>query len=244
MVAVHRREHWKLVGGNDGKREFASLGGSGCGREFHSELQNTIAVVRLWQLALLVAAVILVPFFLWEERILALAGGFLASGAARPALAFGIAGLLASDLLLPVPSSIASTAAGALLGFWGGLAASFAGMSAGCLFGYWLGTWLPAERFLTAEDSKRLERGQARYGDLMLVLFRAVPVLAEASVFFAGLSRRPFRRFALLTALSNLGISAVYAAAGAFSAQRETFLLAFLGAVAVPGLAMLAFGRK
>ncbi|MFN7922852.1 MAG: VTT domain-containing protein [Bryobacteraceae bacterium] len=200
--------------------------------------------VRLWQLLLIVLAVILVPFFIWEHSIEDLATRLFASGVSKPLLGVAIAALLASDLLLPVPSSIASTAAAALLGFWGGLASSFFGMTAGCLLGYWLGTRLPAERFLTPNDFARLEKGQARFGDWMVVVFRAVPVLAEASVFFAGLGKRPFARFFTLTALSNLGISAVYAAAGAFSAQRETFLFAFFGAIALPGLAMLLLGRK
>jgi uncharacterized membrane protein YdjX (TVP38/TMEM64 family) len=67
-----------------------------------------------------------------------------------------------------------------------------------------------------------------------------VPVLAEASVFLAGLARMPFGRFAWITGLSNLGISAVYAAAGAFAARRESFLLAFAAAVLIPAAAMLA----
>jgi membrane protein DedA with SNARE-associated domain len=82
-----------------------------------------------------------------------------------------------------------------------------------------------------------------RYGHWALILFRPVPVLAEASVFFAGLSRMSRTRFLALVALSNLGISAVYAATGAFSASRDTFLYAFAGAVALPGLGLLLFRR-
>jgi membrane protein DedA with SNARE-associated domain len=132
-----------------------------------------------------------------------------------------------------------STACGALLGFLPGLLTSWIGMCAGSLLGYWLGVRFPAERFLAASDIERLESTHRRYGDWMLVVFRAVPVVAEASVFFAGLTRRPFGRFLLITTLSNFGISLAYAATGAFAAKTDTFLYAFAGAIGIPAVAML-----
>ena len=72
-------------------------------------------------------------------------------------------------------------------------------------------------------------------------------VLAEASVVFAGIVRTPFVRFAALTAISNLGIALGYAAFGAFSMRLDSFLVAFLGALLLPGIALgisrLTFGR-
>jgi len=47
----------------------------------------------------------------------------------------------------------------------------------------------------------------------------------------------------LLTALSNLGISAVYAAVGAFSSNVNSFLLAFFGAILAPAAAMWLMNR-
>ena len=73
---------------------------------------------------------------------------------------------------------------------------------------------------------------------------RPIPVLAEASVLGAGLSRLPFRRFALLTTLANLGIAAVYSAAGAFAAGTGSLLLAFAGALLLPATVMLLTRRR
>jgi hypothetical protein len=42
----------------------------------------------------------------------------------------------------------------------------------------------------------------------------------------------------VLTALSNLGIAVGYAAFGAFSMRVDSFLVAFLGALAIPGVVM------
>ena len=78
-----------------------------------------------------------------------------------------------------------------------------------------------------------------RYGPWALVVCRPIPVLAEASVVFGGLVRTPVVPFIGLTMLSNLGIAIAYAAVGAFSMRVQSFLLTFLAALALPGLAML-----
>ncbi|MBT7702401.1 MAG: hypothetical protein HN700_19095 [Verrucomicrobia bacterium] len=49
----------------------------------------------------------------------------------------------------------------------------------------------------------------------------------------------PFWRFLFLKTLSNLGISMVYAAIGAFSADQSAFLPAVVGSLLLPGLGML-----
>lgn len=187
----------------------------------------------------LLMALILIPFFLYEAAITQWVMELLDRGRNRFWAATLLSGLLAGDLFLPVPSSLTSTALGALLGFWGGLVASWLGMTIGCVAGYYFGAYAgpPAIRRLAGESEiERVRQGAARLGDWMIVLFRPVPVLAEISVVFAGLSRIPFSRFLRLSALSNLGISAAYAAVGSSAAEAESFLLAFGGAIAIPAI--------
>jgi uncharacterized membrane protein YdjX (TVP38/TMEM64 family) len=195
-------------------------------------------------LAAMLIAVVLVPFFLFEPQFNRFAEAVARGEGSRWLAAAGIAGLLAADILLPVPSSIVSTAAGVLLGFWRGTAVVFAGMTVGCVLGYAAGSRSTAlARRVVGEDGLvRAADLVRRYGDWALVLCRPVPVLAEASVIFAGLAHASFGRVTALTALANLGIAAGYSAIGAFSMRVESFLLAFLGALVVPGLAM-GFGR-
>ncbi len=196
-----------------------------------------------WALfALVLLALILLPFFgfegqmnAWSETLLR---GHRPWWIAGPAVSL----LLASDLFLPVPSSLVGAASGVLLGFAGGTLAAWIGMMAGCLAGYWVGAnagRAAVTRLLGPRELDRVSAAAARFGAWMIVLFRPVPVLAEASVVFAGAVRMPFRRFAALSALSNLGVSAAYAAVGAWSATTASFLLAFAGAVLFPGAAML-----
>jgi hypothetical protein len=51
--------------------------------------------------------------------------------------------------------------------------------------------------------------------------------------------RSPLMPYIWLTTLSNLGIAVAYAAVGAFSLKTESFLWTFVGAIALPGIAML-----
>jgi uncharacterized membrane protein YdjX (TVP38/TMEM64 family) len=184
-----------------------------------------------------VLALILVPFFLWEEQITALAARLLTERGAwwlPPA----IAGLLAADVFLPVPSSIVATASGAVLGFFAGALTNIAGMTLGCWLGHHAGRAASG-----AADPKLIELW-SRYGEWTLVVTRAVPVLAEAAVLFAGMTGMPLRRFLLLTTLANAGIGVLYAAVGAFAMEWNSFLGAFLGSLLVPAAAQAMMRRQ
>jgi len=195
---------------------------------------------------------VLLPFLLFEQQFNAFAEFVTRSDTSRWLVAGAIFSLLALDVFLPVPSSIVSTAAGVLLGFTIGTAVVWGGMMTGCLLGYAVGSrGSPAARRLVGEDGiARAEGLVKRYGDLTIVLCRPVPVLAEASVVFAGLVHAHYGRFVRLTAASNLGIAAGYAAVGAYSRRLDSysFLIAFAGALLLPGVFILlsraTFGRE
>jgi uncharacterized membrane protein YdjX (TVP38/TMEM64 family) len=196
--------------------------------------------------ALLLAAV-LGPFFLFGADLDAAAQRFLQARPPAWQVALAVSGLLAGDVLLPVPSSLVATAAGGLLGFGAGTAAVWLGMMVGCAVGYGLGAraGTAALRRMAGEaETQRLARASERLGPWFLLVFRAVPVLAEASVVFAGTSRMPPRTFLTVCALSNLGVAATYAALGATAAHLESFLVLFAGMVLLPGAALAWVRRK
>ncbi|MBI2689377.1 MAG: VTT domain-containing protein [Acidobacteria bacterium] len=178
-----------------------------------------------------VLALILIPFFLWEETFNGIATGIVERHRGEWWISPALAGLLAADIFLPVPSSIVSTASGVLLGFLGGALTNSAGMTLGCWLGYRTG------RVASGQADEQMRSLWARYGEWTLILTRAVPVLAEAAVLFAGMTAMPMRRFLLLTTLANVGIGTLYAAVGAFAMEWNSFLGAFLGSLAVPALA-------
>jgi len=186
---------------------------------------------------------ILLPFAFFEQHLRSFAQTTLDAGSSAWVIAGSLIALLASDILLPIPSSVVATASGYLLGFWRGSAATWAGLMAGTLAGYLLGLRFGrglALRLVGESELERAARGSRQFGDWMIIAFRAVPVLAEASVVFAGVTAMPLGRFVLLTAFANLGIAAGYAAVGAFAVEANSFLIAFAGSIALPGLAMLA----
>ena len=204
-----------------------------------------------WALVwIVVLGVILAPFFLFEEQFNALAAWITGGGVSPGAAALAIATLLTFDVLLPVPSSIVSTGAGVLLGFAIGTAIVWTGMTAGCLVAYALGArGSGAARRLVGDGSlARAHSLASRYGEWTIVICRPVPVLAEATVVVAGLVRAPLRRVLALTATANFGIAAGYAAVGAYAMRVDSFVIAFVGALLIPavalGIARVAFDRR
>ncbi len=198
--------------------------------------------------AALVLALILVPFAFYGDAIEAWTRGFIDGARVEPvATALVLGGLLACDIVLPVPSSIVSTACGMLLGFLPGMLVSFAGMTISSLAGYAIGRWGGRRllgRLLGEDEVARFDNWSRRFGDWAVVACRPVPVLAEASVLMAGAARMQVGRFVVMVSLSNLAVSAVYAVAGALSARINSFLIAFVLSIAVPGVFKFLLGRR
>jgi uncharacterized membrane protein YdjX (TVP38/TMEM64 family) len=153
-----------------------------------------------------------------------------------------VVGLLATDVLLPVPSSVVNTLAGSQLGAIPGAAICWLGMSLGAVLGFSLARYggRPiAERLTKPEQLQQMEVLSGRYGPSVLALFRAVPVLAEASVLLVGLHGLSWRRFLPPVLLANLGIAVAYAYFGQYAVQRQWLPLALAIAVALPLLLTL-----
>jgi len=140
----------------------------------------------------------IIPFVLIGE----LPGERWLSASDDNALLFALSGmgLLAADVLLPIPSSILGTMLGARLGFVPGWLCGWLGLVLGNVIGYAIGRLLMAR---LAPHSAGLPT--------LLVLFisRPVPVLAEALTFTAGAEKM---RFAPFIAVSSAG-NAIYALA-------------------------------
>lgn len=202
---------------------------------------------RAIALFLFVSAVVLATFFLWGERIDAWTQKVVEKAADDRALVAVILFLvLASDIFLPVPSSIASTACGLVLGPVLGFAVSFLAMSASAASGYALGRFASgtAARIVGASDMAALREFQRRAGPWTLLALRPVPVLSEVSAVFAGIGRIPVVPTALQLALGNAVVSLVYVLVGAFFADADQGAwLAFLAAMAVSGVFFLIRSR-
>ena len=144
-----------------------------------------------------------------------------------------------------MPSSLVSTAAGALLGFTTGALVVWVSMTAGCVVAYLAGrlSATSVTRLVGEPSLERAAQAWERYRWWGLLVCRPVPVLAEASVVFSGIVRAPMRGVVGVTLLANAGIAVTYSAAGSAGAQTGSLLLVFAGAVVVPGVALLLWRR-
>ncbi|HUG71073.1 MAG TPA: VTT domain-containing protein [Pirellulaceae bacterium] len=187
----------------------------------------------------LVLLVPIVPFLLFGADLEAWVDRWAEQPYSKPATALIIIGLLATDILLPTPSSMISTLGGWQLGIVGGTLASWTGMTLGAVFGFALarrwGTpfalWLSSE-----EDLERMHGLSQRFGPAVLIVGRGVPVLAEASVLLMGIHRLSWRRFLPAVLLSNLGIAVAYSAFGDFAERNQWLPLALGVSIALPVL--------
>jgi len=128
------------------------------------------------------------------------------------------AGLLAADVLLPIPSSIVGTMLGARLGFGAGFAAAFAGLMAGQSAAYFISRGLLRKRRDALPAAPTLAA---------VFLSRPVPVLAEAVAVVAGAARVSWPQFLLACGSGNL----IYAGALALNGSQLV-----PGALIGPGL--------
>lgn len=201
------------------------------------------------RLALFIAgmlAVVLIPFVLFEGRFQQISDQALTGTHPAPYTAAAILLLLVADVLLPVPSSVVSAAAGALLGFSFGCAANFIGMTLGSSLGYLLGRYCRpfVQRWLlSGEEMERIARSYDVLGIWIIALSRPVPVLAETVTLTGGVVRTAFAPFLLISMLANLIVAAAYAYAGALARQSDSLLLAVFVALLIPGVARWLYGR-
>lgn len=193
-------------------------------------------------LATAILALVIVPFVLFESAVEASVAEFLASDPPTLTLGLAIVGVLAADIVLPVPSSVVATAAGTLLGFGWGTLADLAGLGIGCVVGYAIGAAGRgvAERVVGPEQLVLAQRVFERRGEIVVAVFRPIPVLAEISVVFAGLAGMARGRFALYAMLANAGVAVAYAGIGAWAAAANEMVVAVAASLVLPGVAMLA----
>lgn len=194
-------------------------------------------LARYAALVTLLLATPVVPFVLAGARFEQRLEAWLEDSLSAPQAAVLVAGALACDVLLPVPSSLLSTWAGARLGVVPATAAIGLGMLAGAALGYLIGRvgGRPlALRWIAADDLLRLDDLVERQGWWMLIVTRPLPVLAEAAALLAGALGMPSWSFLAGVAPVSLAMALAYATLGSYAGDGEWLLTALAGSVAAP----------
>jgi uncharacterized membrane protein YdjX (TVP38/TMEM64 family) len=150
--------------------------------------------------------------------------------------------LLASDVLLPVPSSIIMIANGTMFGLGMGTMASMLGGLMAVFVGWGLGRW-GSERIKRWTGSASMEQAKKfmdRWGYLAILLSRPIPVLAETIVIMAGSLRMSPWRVGLYSAAGLIAPSILYAYAGSEAADAPQAWQSFMWVVGIAVLAWIA----
>jgi uncharacterized membrane protein YdjX (TVP38/TMEM64 family) len=200
-------------------------------------MRGLLRPLLLVGLALLVP---ILPFLGFGEALEGTIAGWLDPPPAPATIALLTVALLASDILLPVPSSLVSTFAASQLGVVAATAASWLGMTLGAMLGFYLAkTWgrALAVRLASQHDLEQMDQLGRHYGAWIVVFTRALPVLAEAAVLLAGATQLAWRQFLPGLMLSNLGIAVVYSMLGAWAQTQHQLPLALGASIALPVLA-------
>lgn len=156
--------------------------------------------------------------------------------------------LLAGDLILPVPSTLAITAGGSMLGWaWGALSSGL-GMLTGSAIGYFICLRFGRRAFVRLVedgDAERVRRFFDRYGAWAIVLGRAVPMLPEIMSCLSGLVRFPPRRYFALTLAGIIPFALLFSWAGdRGTRENESYWLALsvlIPAIWLAGIAVMKF---
>lgn len=194
---------------------------------------------RTLPLMCMVLLVPVLPFLFFGGQLERLLQRFVDDPPSASLTMVAVIGVLATDILLPIPSSVISTLSGWQLGWLRGTLATWIGMNVGAVIGFALARrWGQpfALWFSSSDDLLRMKTISDRYGPLVLILTRAMPVFAEASVLIAGIHGLAWRRFLPAVVMSNLGIAVAYAAFGDYAEKHKWLPLALAVAVAIPVL--------
>ena len=205
---------------------------------------------ELFRPAMLICLVLLIPlapfFFVGEERIESWINYVAGRETPHSTLALILFGLLASDIILPVPSSVVNTLAGWQLGTFWGTIVCWAGMSVGAVSGFWLARWcgpVIVNRFSRQKELERTKKIIDRFGPFALIIVRGVPVLAEASVLLTGMHRLAWNKFWPPVLLANFCLATTYAAFGDISQAYGMYSISLAAAIVLPVILLILFKR-
>jgi membrane protein DedA with SNARE-associated domain len=195
----------------------------------------------------LILLVPIVPFVFFHQAVERWVSGLVQAPPGPWTVAALVVGLLGTDVLLPIPSSLVSTLAGGQLPAWVAILASWTGLNLGAAVGFWAGRTggrALAERLADPSDLQQMQRVAQPYAATALVVTRALPILAEATVLLLGVQGIAWRRFWPPVLLSNLGIAIAYSALGHYAGQQEWLAVALSISVALPLLATWWIRRR
>ena len=201
--------------------------------------------MRLLRIFFILTILVLIPFFLWGDRLLALFDG---ESARAWILSWGKLGslaviaLLIGDLFLPIPATGVMSAAGYIYGpVFGGLISVVGSFLCGMLAYFLCRKYgrRAAERLAGPDGLSQNEALFHRGGPWLVALSRWLPIFPEVIACLAGLARMNLRTFSIALLCGTLPMGFTYAAVGALFEAEPKWAMGL--SVALPVLLWLIF---
>ena len=152
-------------------------------------------------------------------------------------IAAALVGLLAADILLPVPSGPLITLAASQLGYLSAFFWSWTGLNLGAIAAFAAARWggkRTAARLARSEDLQALNSMANRNLPLLILITRPLPMLAEVTVLVLGLLGGNWRAFLYSVVLANALVAASFTLLGVYAAENDLIISAVAFSVAVP----------
>lgn len=150
------------------------------------------------------------------------------------------AGLLMSDLLLPIPTTIIIGALGAVLGIAAGTFWGWVGLNLAAWFGYGLARWKGSSwASVSPEEHDRYAGWFDHSGGWAVLLSRWLPILPEVLSILAGLYGMSTKRFAIAVGLGSLPPAWMYAWIGATAQEAPLRAVSLLIGTTLVGWALV-----
>lgn len=163
--------------------------------------------------------------------------------------------LIAENLFPPIPSEVVLPLAGFLVGrgdlnLWGALVAATTGSVLGAVVLYSLGRW-GGRRFVLRYgswlrvDEDRLDRAEGwfrRYGDVLVLFARIVPIARSIVSIPAGTAKMPLARFVILTGIGSAIWNALLIGAGVILGANWSVVQNWAGSYSDAVLILAAVG--
>ena len=150
--------------------------------------------------------------------------------------------ILASDIILPVPSSIVLYINGYFLGPLLGALISLAGLMVGCVIGYYIGK--TSSNLFKSDRNQKAQEILSKYGPSAIFLSRGIPVLSESICFVCGYNKLDFSRYLFFNLIGYIPVCLLYALFGSMGyMSSKAFLLSFTASIVV-SVVFWFFGKR
>lgn len=161
-----------------------------------------------------------------------------------------VVALLLADLFVAVPTLTITILSGYFLGFALGFVAAVVGLLSAGLLGYLIsfayGPGLLRKIHKDMDEQAEMEAVFAKYGHIVLLICRALPILPEVSCCLAGATRMSFRRFIMAFVLGTVpyALIATYAGSQSTLENPKPAIFAAIGLALFFGVAWTLLKRR